>query len=111
MSKPENSDRDKKHVRETIATLPADMMEFLVGVGTLGFGTVALVRWAYESWQEGARLPVAGVAALVILSPIAFLYFFRRRRVVAVVVAILWLGGVALVLARHGVSLPTSWFS
>lgn len=111
MSNRDHSNRNSKHTLITLGSLPWDVMYFVMGVSTLGYGTLALVRWAIESWQLGAKLPGIAVAAAAIICPVGFLFFFRRRPIAAVAIAVFWLGGVAFALAERGFSLPASWFS
>ena len=109
-----DQDSSSQGSRSTIGWIVVDaeaIVGFLVGVATLGFGTLALARWVLESWQLGVRLPAIGMAMVAIVAPVVFLFAVRRRRIVALTVAFFWLGSVAGALASQGFSLPASWFS
>lgn len=87
-----------------------EIFYFLVGAVTFGLGSVALARWAFESWQAGKTLSVISILAGAVAAPAAVLFFIRRQRpIVAIGWAMIWLGVVAYVLSGYGFSLP-AWF-
>ncbi len=89
---------------------PEAIFYFLLGAVTFGLGSVALARWAVESWQAGSTLLVIAILAGAVAAPAAALFFIRRqRRIVAIGLAMSWLGLVAYALSGYGFSLP-AWF-
>jgi hypothetical protein len=90
---------------------PEAILYFLLGVGLFGSGTVALFRWALDSWQLGQALPGLCIVSAAIIVPIAFVVFIRRhRRILALGAGMVWLGIVAFAMASFGFSLPATRF-
>ena len=111
MQSQSNSQQNIKRSLMWLAWGPEAALYFLLGLAAFGLGTVASLRWAFDSWQHGARLPAICIISVAVLVPIAFVLLVRRqRRILAVGTVMLWLGVVAFALASIGFSLPAAWF-
>lgn len=103
---------DPAHQRFWWLCLPEAIGLFLVGAATLVLGSLAIIGWSVERWAAGSHASVVGVASVAMLSLCAFAIATRgRRRALALLAVVVWVGLVACILAGYGISIPPGWWS